>query len=658
MAIRRKNKVDKVRASRDGHEYHEVWTARKALQLLWPDSDLTAIAVEGLSPIDQKFAPNKVVEIADIVLHYKGKSFDNSSKSRVVQFKYSSSNTPFRASNANKTIKKFAETYTHLKKRLGARKLKTKINFQLITNRSIYPPFLKAIDLISKNKSISGEIKKQAEQFSRAANLSKKDLAAFASICRVIKTGQLTPSKDELRNVLINYSATDDAIASARLGQLKELVRRKAGGSSDNNNLILKTDILAALGVSDIKDLLPCESIFTDVGPVLERKQIKDVLEILSSSKKPLLIHAAGGVGKTVFMNSLVNRLSKNNEVIFFDSFGGGAYRSPEDARHLPKKGLIHIINTLAFRGLCDPLLPGNPDVEALLTGFRRRIKQCLYTVSKQSSTRSLYLFIDAIDNGEIAAKERNEKAFPHLLLESLDTEPIPGFKLIVSCRTERKPSTYAKCENLQLSPFDINETKSFLQDRLKDISSLEVDVAYARSQGNPRVLDYLVRTGQDALRPTEVNNQVEVSTLLEKLIDDALEKAKLKGHRQEDIKRFLAGLTVLPPPIPIEEYAYVHNVEVSAVESFVTDLLPLLECNHQGIIFRDEPTETFMRNKYASSQEVLHDIAKKLFSHQEESYYAAKALPYLLYSLKDGEHLFKLAFDECTPKKNNKYSW
>ena len=48
-----KHKIDTTRASRDGHEFHEAWTARKALQLFWPDSDLVGIAVEGLSLDDQ-----------------------------------------------------------------------------------------------------------------------------------------------------------------------------------------------------------------------------------------------------------------------------------------------------------------------------------------------------------------------------------------------------------------------------------------------------------------------------------------------------------------------------------------------------------------------------------------------------------------------------
>ena len=48
--------IDSVRASREGHEFHEAWTARKALQLLLPTDNLVGIAVEGLSPADQAAA--------------------------------------------------------------------------------------------------------------------------------------------------------------------------------------------------------------------------------------------------------------------------------------------------------------------------------------------------------------------------------------------------------------------------------------------------------------------------------------------------------------------------------------------------------------------------------------------------------------------------
>ncbi|WP_294031053.1 hypothetical protein, partial [Thiolapillus sp.] len=107
------------------------------------------------------------------------------------------------------------------------------------------------------------------------------------------------------------------------------------------------------------------------------------------------------------------------------DCFGGGAYRSPEDARHLPKRGLIHIANTLAFRGLCDPMLPDSADLQTLLSTFRRRLKQSVETISRMMPGRGLALFIDAIDNAEFVAGQHSEDCFPIKLLESLDTESV-----------------------------------------------------------------------------------------------------------------------------------------------------------------------------------------------------------------------------------------
>ena len=75
-----------------------------------------------------------------------------------------------------------------------------------------------------------------------------------------------------------------------------------------------------------------------------------------------MVVKATGGVGKTVFLETLATKLGSSHEVVFFDCFGGGAYRSPQDGRHLPQKGLIHIANMLAFRGLCDPMLENGGD--------------------------------------------------------------------------------------------------------------------------------------------------------------------------------------------------------------------------------------------------------------------------------------------------------
>ncbi|MCY4381872.1 MAG: ATP-binding protein [Nitrospinae bacterium] len=650
-----KNSVDSTRASRDGHEFHEAWTARKAMQLLQPDNDLAAIAVEGLSPTDQAKASAETIQIADITLYYGSRpTFNHASRTSIVQFKYSVSNKneDFRAHHAKKTIQKFANTYRDHKKKYGAQAVQTKLDFQLITNQPIYEPLLQTIEAITSGSPVTGDVKKQAEQYKAATGFDGKMLATFAAKCRLIGgSGSLPAAKSELESRLVDWSATNDSMAKARLGELSNMVREKAGYAGTNQNLITRTDILAALQIGDSADLLPCKPALVDVGKVLEREQLADAIAHIQTNSAPLLIHAAGGVGKTVFMDSLAEKIHGKHEVVFFDCFGGGAYRSPEDARHLPQNGLIHIANTLAFGGLCDPILPGNPDTHTLLKTFRRRLGQCINTISRATPERELVLFIDAIDNADIAASHRGDDAFPVKLMESLHSEPIPGVKFVVSCRTERKPSTYAKYEDFELRPFSKDETASFLRARSKVISQVEVNVAQARSGGNPRILDYLLMSGKGLLDESEIDKKIELNELIEKKITDSLATAMERGSAKKDINTFLAGLAVLPPPVPLDECAEAHGIELSAIESFASDLTPLLELTNQGLMFRDEPTETLVRNQYASSKGALHRVARNLLKRQDVSVYAARALPDLLHALDDGKTLFDLAFDERIPR-------
>ena len=649
-----KRNIDTTRASRDGHEFHEAWTARKALQLFWPDNDLVGIAVEGLSPSDQSVASNTTVEIADISLYFgPHHSFKHCTRNTIVQFKYSIANEDkhFRAFDAKKTIAKFAKTYSNYKKRYSARAVSERLDFQIVTNQPIYEPLIKAVEAIANGDSRTGEVKRQAEQFIAAADLKGKPLAEFASkVSFVGRSGSLKANKEFLENLLVDWSSTNDPIAYARLGNLKDLVREKAGYAGANQNLITRLDILATLKVSDADDLLPCKPQITDVGTVLERRNFSEVLDRIKTASKPILIHAAGGVGKTVFMTSLESKLKETCEVVFFDCFGGGAYRSLEDARHQPKQGLIHIANTLAFRGLCDPMLLETSDQQTLMRTFRRRLVQCVNTISRVTPVRKLVILIDAIDNAEIAARQRDEDAFPIELLKSLDTKPIDGVKVVVSCRTHRKPAAYENYDACELYPFDINETRTFLRNRLSEVTEAEVKVAQARSGGNPRVLDYLLLSGPSFFDESEVDQSFELEDLIQKRIDDALATVKEKGYEPDDIDAFLAGLAVLPPPVPFDEYAGALGIELSAVESFASDLVPLVERTNQGLTFKDEPTETLIRERYASSEESLKRVAENLLARQKESVYAARSLPGLLHELDDGECLFSLAFDDRIP--------
>lgn len=657
---RNRLQIDKVRASRDGHEFHESWAARKALQLVMPSDDLVGIAVEGLASADQSSASAATVEIADLTLyHGRGPTFGDAHSAVIVQFKYSisSRDIPFRASDAKKTINKFAAAFTDHKRIYGAKDVSKKLSFELITNRPIALELSEAIDGLSAGTPLKGEARKQATQFASACGFKGKELAQFAQKVRVTGlVGNLRQNKERLSRVLADWSVAPDAMARARLGNMRQLLRDKAGSAGEGQNIITRTDVLDALELQGPEDLFPCPASFPDIGSVVEREQLSTLVSRIPQLNKPLMIHADGGAGKTVFLQSLARILGQAHETVLFDCFGGGAYRAPEDGRHLPKRGLIHIANNLAVVGLCDPLLPINENVEELVKAFRGRLAQAVATLQRSSRDKQLLLFIDAVDNAAEHAKDKGELAFPSLLLESFHhSGPVAGVQLIVSCRSYRRDISRGMtppdaCEEFKLEPFSHAEAEKYLRDRIPKVTDTEIQVAYSRSKGNPRILEHLALSDRGLLDPSEINNVIELNDLLHERIRKALAEALRRGYKESDINAFLAGLSVLPPPVPLDEYADAHGLDLSAVYSFAADLAPLLEQTTHGLMFRDEPTETLVREVYAAKVDTLRVLAGNLFKKQGTSVYAASALPGLLHKLDDGQLLFDLAFDERFP--------
>lgn len=652
--------MDKVRASRDGHEFHEAWAARKALQLVMPTDELVGIAVEGLSPSDQKTASAKTVEIADLVLYYGVKpEFKFASSIVILQLKYSkaSENEPFRAYDAKKTFTKFSDAYVSHKKNYGEKNVEKKLTFELLTNRPILPELNEAISGLASGTSLKGVAEEQAIQFVTACGLNGTELSEFAKKVKITGlAGNLTQNKQHLSRIVADWSVAPDAMARARLGNLKDLIRDKAGLAGEGKNVVRRIDVLDALELQDQEDLFPCPASFPEVGQVVAREQLNVVASKIPALTKPLLIHADGGVGKTVFFQSLSKMLSDTHEVVLFDCFGGGNYRVPEDARHLPKRGLIHIINNLACKGLCDPLLPNHENVEDLVKAFRVRLTQAVATVRRGAPEKQILLFLDAIDNAAEHAKDKGEFAFPTLLLESFHHGgPVNGVQLILSCRTYRRDISRgniprAACEELELKPFNPAEAEKYLRGRIPTVTNTEIQVAYSRSSGNPRILEHLALSDRGLLDPSEIKNVIKLDDLLRERIQRALTEALKRGYKESDINAFLAGLSVLPLPVPLDEYSEAHGMDLSAVRSFAADLAPLLEQTKYGLMFRDEPTETLLREDYAAKVGTLETLAKNLFEKQGTSVYAARSLPGLLQKIDDGELLFNLAFEDRFP--------
>jgi hypothetical protein len=148
----RPKRVDSVRASKDGHQFHEAWVARRALGLLLPRFDLYGIAVEGLFEEDEEGASAAAVEIADATFYYgNGKSFESCARMEVAQFKYSigKADTPLRIADLRKTLAKFAATEKEFLAKHGAEAVAQKVTYSINSNR----PF--ASELLESFRSAS-----------------------------------------------------------------------------------------------------------------------------------------------------------------------------------------------------------------------------------------------------------------------------------------------------------------------------------------------------------------------------------------------------------------------------------------------------------------------------------------------------------------------
>jgi hypothetical protein len=649
--------IDIVRASKDGHQFHEAWLARCALALLLPRDTLYAIAVEGLAEADEEDVSEATVEIADATFYFgSAASFEACARMEMAQFKYSiaACDKPLRVADARKTLVKFAAAEADFNGKHGAVTVSAKMTYSLNTNRPISTGMLEAFRAASKGEApASGDGKAQLDQLRATVPLTGDQLRSFAS--RVVLVGRMENLRDLERGnarTIADWSASDDVLARARLGDLRQMMRDKAGSAGQRNNLVKQVDVLAALGLAEETDLLPTPQAFPEVGEVVKRAQLATFIGDIGNAPR-WMVHAAGGIGKTVFVQSLAAQLEAEDEVVLFDCFGGGAYRTLADGRHKPERGLLHIVNELACRGLCDPILPGTSDSAEVVRRSLQRFRQVIEVVRRTRPGGCLFIIIDAADNAGLEAARRGQPSFPRELLESLSAQgPVDGLFVIATARTERcdKAIGNAECRSFPLTPFTLAETEAYISARRPDASVMQMQVVHRRADGNPRVIANLIEPDRNLVGETQTEAKVELESLIQQRIDRAVKLADEKGANADAVSAFLCALSILPPPVPIDEIAMAFGIPSAEVESFAADLSPLLDRTRHGIIFRDEPTETLVEQTYGSQLHLLNDVAARLTRAQASSVYAARSLPGLLFAMGRVDELRKLAFDTRFP--------
>jgi hypothetical protein len=126
--------IDPIGASKDGHQFHEAWLARRSLGLIFSRDGLCGITVEGLSKDIEEGAPTEAIEIADATFfHGKQPTFAKATRINVTQFKYSVARdqVPMRFYDVKKTVVKFSTAEAAFIKKHGAAPTRNKFRYTL-----------------------------------------------------------------------------------------------------------------------------------------------------------------------------------------------------------------------------------------------------------------------------------------------------------------------------------------------------------------------------------------------------------------------------------------------------------------------------------------------------------------------------------------------
>lgn len=620
-----------IRASRDGDQFHYLWAARRCLRLLSAAEGLAAIAIEG--PSANEGSKTETVageEVIDVAEYYGSQDITRATRVCYIQLKYSTSQSTvaWTPSGLRKTIVAFAKRYRGLREQFGGKDLYGRFEFCFVSNRPVDSKVHETVgDAASGTTPRHPEILKKLKRF---VGLTGPALSDFYRTFR-IEDGQ--DGYWDQRNILVQDLSgyLPDADADAPV-QLKELVTQRALSQSTANPTVTKNDVLRALK-TDESQLFPAQSLIASVQNLVPREQEPELIEeIVRAENRPVIIHADGGVGKSIFATRIHIGLPEHSLCVVYDCFGNGQYRSPSGYRHRHKTGLVQIANELAAAGTCHPLIPSpHADSSAYLKAFLRRLGQCAGLLRAASAAALVCVVVDAADNAQMAAEEISEsRSFPRDLLR----ESIPeGVRLVALCRTHRVSLLDPPPNAVQreLRPFSRAETEANLLAYFPSATARDVDEFHGLSSHNPRV------------QAAALSRQVSLQEVLAKLgpsptTIDAVFAARIANIRdasgtsgKDQTDRICTALAVLRPLIPIAVVASMTGAPESAIRSFALDLGRGLLISGASLQFLDEPTETWFQQNFRPNVANLAQFIEALKPLAASSAYVAAVLPQLL---------------------------
>lgn len=642
---------ESVRPSRAGDHFHYYWAARRALGLLPPNTDLVAIAIEGPAVDDAAQTQKGILSID--VAEYRGSTDPKTAiHIRYIQLKHSSRRTSKQwvASDLSDTFRNFAARYVALVTAFGADDVANRFSFEFVTNRPIAGSLEDGLAQLR-----SGEVGAKGRAAAKAIGLPEEDATRFARILTLTSRAQdFLAQRALLHDDVSGYLPEADRDASL---QMKDMVERRATTEFEHRPEINRFDVLKTLG-SRLEDLYPAPLLIELPAAIVPRKQLRALADRILEEESLSIVRADAGVGKSVLSTQLGSLLPPGSESFVYDCFGNGAYRSASGYRHRCRDGLVQIANELAGRSLGDPLIPtSKADSAAYMRAFKARVERAAALIHERSHEAVLCIIIDAADNAQMAADElHNGPSFAKLLVRELWPANV---RIVLTARPHRvcylePPSSVPK---LDLDEFDEEETARHLRGFFGEATDQHVREFHRQTSKNPRVqASALAQPGTLADKLRGLAGQPRtVDALIGELLEAAVARviSDTPGTERAQIDRVCEALATLRPFVPLHIVARVADVPIAMVRSMATDLQRPLIVREDAIQFRDEPTETWFRERFRPNGEQLNAFIARLLPAASGSAYVSAGLPQLLLEAGRFDELVRLALsDEALPEE------
>lgn len=635
-----------VSYSRAGDVFHYRWAARRCLRLLYPNTELESIVIEGSSESEK--AGEYVIDVSEY-----SKITDNQKSIVYYQLKHTTIRVKkvMKLAEIKKTIEGFADRFRQHEREKS--KGPVSISFSIITNRKVDDTVKDQLMYLATGKVVESRFRKTLENYTK---LKEKNLAQFCLLLNIEDgEGDYNVQNTELRVELSQLVA--GSITSSQVETLTSMVQDKVLPHS--NHLVNREEVLKRFNITSERELFPAPPLWEKLDKVIVREQYAGMIRFISESEDPVIVHAEGGVGKTVFCRHLIKSVPEHSLTIAYDCFGTGSYRNRSSFRHRYRDALVQIANELATEGICQPILVfDTTNDDAILRSFLQRIDSAVSALKKVNKRAQLFIVIDAADNAEMAAEEFKENCFAHELLR----EKIPsGCKLIMLCRTERKEllKPTHKILSLELNPFSEVESLHNLQHYFPSATINDGVEFHRLTGGNPRVQANALSVSYWTVTDLLISfgpNPMTVEMQIEQQLNTAVLKIRENQtpNFQDTINAICIGLASLPPHIPISILADAAGVSIGAIKSFVADLGRPLWISDSSVQFRDEPTETWFRKTYLANKENYLSYIARLEPLSLDSTYVAEVLPQLYLQAGEYSKLIKIALsDDLLPVSN-----